>query len=179
MMWVVGPCASFASPAPGRTWIGRDTHACSTQRRRASSLRTPRRACTQRTQGARKQRTCLLLLMCVPAASLPGRGSCTGDGARLLRCARGVECARACGAAPRASRGHWGLVRLLLSLGAACLLSSSSRFSLLAFLISHGTTEWAKAAHAHTPRSRCSRLRPALLNVEPNRARDCWQCAFR
>ena len=51
--WVVGPCASFASPAPGRTRIGRDTHTRSTQRRRASPLRTPRRACTQRTKGAR------------------------------------------------------------------------------------------------------------------------------
>ena len=51
---VVGPYASFASPAPGRTRIGRDTHTRSTQRRRASPLRTPRRACSQRTQGARK-----------------------------------------------------------------------------------------------------------------------------
>ena len=31
-----------------RTWIDRDAHACSTPRRRASPLRTPRRACTQR-----------------------------------------------------------------------------------------------------------------------------------
>ena len=52
VMWVVGPCASFASPAPGRTRIGRDTHVRSAQRRRASPLRAPRRACTQRTQGA-------------------------------------------------------------------------------------------------------------------------------
>ena len=125
-MWVVGPCASFASPAPGRTWIDRDAHARSTPRRRASPLRTPRRACTQRTQGApRKQRTCLLLRRWVPAASLPGRGSSTGGGARLPRCARGVGCARARGAAPRAARGHWGLVRLLLSLGAARLLLPS------------------------------------------------------
>ena len=55
VMCMVGPCASFASPAPGRTRIGRDTHARSTQRRRASPLRTPRHACTQRTQGARKR----------------------------------------------------------------------------------------------------------------------------
>ena len=53
--WVVGPCASFAPPAPRRMRIGRGTHARSTQRRRASPLRTPRRACTQRTQGARTQ----------------------------------------------------------------------------------------------------------------------------
>ena len=36
--WVVGPCASFAFPAPGHARIGRDTHARSTQRRRASPL---------------------------------------------------------------------------------------------------------------------------------------------
>ena len=53
--WVVGPCASFAPPALGRTRIGRGTHARNTQRRRASPLRTPHRACTQRTQGARTQ----------------------------------------------------------------------------------------------------------------------------
>ena len=53
----------------------------------------------------------------------------TGGGARLPRCTRGVGCARARGAAPRAARGHWRVVRLLLlSLGAARLLSSSSRF---------------------------------------------------
>ena len=103
-------------------------------RRRASPLRTPRRACTQRTQGApRKQRTCLLLRRWVPAASLPRRGSSTGGDARLPRCACGVGVGyvRARGAAPRAARGNWGLVRLLLSLGAARLLPSSSRFRVL------------------------------------------------
>ena len=95
-MWVVGPCASFAHPAPGRTWIDRDAHARSTPRWRASPLRTLHRACTQRTQGApRKQRTCLLLRRWVLAASLPGCGSSAGGGARLPRCARGVGCARA------------------------------------------------------------------------------------
>ena len=64
----------------------------------------------------------------VPAASLPGRGSSMGGGARLPQCARGVGCARARGATPRAARGHWGLVRLFLSPGAARLQSSSSRY---------------------------------------------------
>ena len=43
-----------------------------------------------------RKRTCLLLRMWVPAAAPPERGSCTGGGARLRRCARGVKCARFC-----------------------------------------------------------------------------------
>ena len=49
-----------------------------------------------------------LLRRWVPPASLPGSGSSTGGDARPPRCARGVRCARARGAAPRAARGGGG-----------------------------------------------------------------------
>ena len=59
-----------------------------------------------------------LLRRWVPPASLPGRGSPTGGDARPPRSARGVRCARARGAAPRAARGGGGP---LAPLGAARL----------------------------------------------------------
>ena len=77
------------SSAPGRPWIGRDTHARSTQRRRASPLRTPRRACTQRTQEARK-RTCLLLRMWDPAAAIAPDAGVAQAAAHDSRGARAV-----------------------------------------------------------------------------------------
>ena len=70
VMWVVGPCASFASPAPGRTWIDRDAHARSTPRR-------PPRRCTRRAAHARSARKA--------HHASSGRASCCGDGFLLLR----------------------------------------------------------------------------------------------
>ena len=69
VMWVVGPCASLASPAPGRTWIGRDAHARSTPRR-------PPRHCARRAAHARSARKA--------HHASSGRASCCGDGFFLL-----------------------------------------------------------------------------------------------
>ena len=70
VMWVVGPCASFASPAPGRTWIDRDAHARSTPRR-------PPRRCARRAAHARSARKA--------HHASSGRACCCGGGFLLLR----------------------------------------------------------------------------------------------
>jgi hypothetical protein len=69
-MWVVGPCASFASPAPGRTWIDRDAHARSTPR-------WPPRRCARRAAHARSARKA--------RHASSGRACCCGGGFLLLR----------------------------------------------------------------------------------------------
>ena len=69
-MWVVGPCASFASPAPGRTWIDRGAHARSTPR-------WPPRRCARRAAHARSARKA--------RHASSGRACCCGGGSLLLR----------------------------------------------------------------------------------------------
>ena len=119
---MVGPCASFASPAPGRTRIGRDTHVRSTQRRNASPLRTPRRACTQRTQGARKHAEVARALRVVGpytsfASPAPGRTRIGRDThARSTQRRRASQLRtprRACTQRTQGARKHAEVVRAL------------------------------------------------------------------